>query len=228
MLGTRHRSLPSHTSKGQARTDLQLSELRFSSNWDPPAPHLMVNAYGVACACSFCAQMLPVSTAIQRSLSDKLKPYVSCLSPASIHSYSDRVHGLSAPVAAHKAGEARPSGSLLSGGSREQQSKCPAHTAIPRHPLMQRQCYSLPCVASQHHWQYHGKSKEDQSRGWTANRSSDLPSPPPPRQSAQGGERVFGQKKCTSSKSLPSLQPAYTGLKSHQTSQTTQVCNESC
>lgn len=135
VLGTGHRNFPSHTSKGRARTPLQLSEPGFSSNWDPPAPHLMVNAYGVARACSFCAQMLPVPIAIWRSLSDKLKPYVSCLSPASIHSYSDRVHGSNAPVAAHEAGEARPSGSLLSGGSREQQSERPARTAIPRqHP----------------------------------------------------------------------------------------------
>lgn len=131
LLGTGHSSFPSRASKGRGRTALHLSEPRFSSNRDPPAPHLMVNAYGAAHACSFCAQMLPISTAIRRSLSDKLKPYVSCLALASTHSYSDRLHGSNAPVAAHEAGEARPSGSLLSGGSGEQQSKRPARTGVP-------------------------------------------------------------------------------------------------
>lgn len=132
VLGTGHHSFPSHTSRGQGRAVLQPSELRFSINWDPPAPRLMVNSCGIACACSFCAQMLPISTPIQRSSSDKLKPYVSCLLSAYLHSDSDRVHGSDAPVAVHEAGEAQPSGLLLSGegSSREStqhvpQSACP-------------------------------------------------------------------------------------------------------
>lgn len=55
-----------HTFERTTRTDLQLSEPRFSSNWDPPASHLMVNAYSVARPCSVCAQILPVSNAIGR------------------------------------------------------------------------------------------------------------------------------------------------------------------
>lgn len=195
LLATKHHSLPSYTSKGRAKAVLQLSEPISSSHRDAPAPHLVVNAYGVARACSSCVQTLSASAAIRPRLSDKLKHYVSCLSPTPTHSYSDTVHSANARVAAHEAGETRPSGWLLSGGRGEQPSRHPARTAMPRHLLTQRQSCSLPCAASWHQWNHQGKSKEDQSRGWIANRSNDPHSHLPPRQSVQEGERVSGKIK---------------------------------
>lgn len=217
VLGTGHHSFPSHTSRGWGKAVLQLSELRFSINWDPPASCLMINSCGIACACSFCAQTLPISTPIQRNSSDKLKPYVSCLLSAYIH--SDRVHGSDAPVAVHEAGEAQPSGSLLSGASGEQQREHPAHIAVcmPHH------------VTSWHHQQHQEKGKE--SRGLTVRKKKRylaIPYPSLPWKLAQGGGKVFGKKKKKTKQekntSAKSLQPT----KSHQTSATTQLSTKSC
>lgn len=142
LLATKHHSLPSYTSKGRAKAVLQLSEPISSSHQDAPAPHLVVNAYGVARACSFWAQTLSASAAIRPRLSDKLKHYVSCLSPTPTHSYSDTVHSANARVAAHEAGEARLAAFRRERGAAEQapsaysNAQAPAHTEAEMQPAL--------------------------------------------------------------------------------------------
>lgn len=162
-------------------------------------------------------------------VSDRLKPYVSCLSSASTHSYSDRVHSSNAPVAAHEAGEAQPSGSLLSGGSGEQQSKRPARYSNPQAPAQHRGSATAHPVR---HPSIAGSIRERARRtGVEDGQQKDLASPQPLASSAVSSRRREGvRKKNPTPATYPCLllQPAYMVLKSDQTSQTTQICDESC
>jgi len=114
-------------------------------------------------------------------------------------------------VAAHEAGKEQPSGSLLSGGSGEQQSKHPARTVIPRSLLTQRQCSSPPCAASQHHWQYQGKSKENRCSGWMAKRFSD-----PLQAPHLLGSQVKEEKECLEKKMHQLKVPSFTAAVLHR------------
>lgn len=178
---------------------LQTSELRFSINWDPPAPRLMVNSCGIACACSFCAQMLPISTPIQRSSSDKLKPYVSCLLSAYLHSDSDRVHGSDAPVAVHEAGEAQPSGLLLSGeGSSRESTQHVPQSACPT--------VWLPDITGSIKERARREGAEDWQ--WKKKKKLAIPSHSLPWKLVQGGGRVVGKKTTTCQLRAPAFTTA--------------------
>lgn len=80
-----------------------------------------------------------------------------------------------------------------------------------------------------HQWHYQGKSHEDQSRAWIANRSNDPPAATCLLRSQFKKERECLEKqKCTSPESLPSLLPVYTAqISCVQTSWTMEICDES-
>lgn len=221
-----HCSFPSHVWKDKPEQISSWVSRDLVATGNPPASQLMVNAYSVARPWSFCAQMLPVSNAIGRlSLIGS-----NLMFPAFLRFHTQlqwQGAQFECSGGCTRAGEAQPSGSLLSGGSGEQQSKRPERYSSPEAPCSHRGSAAAhparhPSVADR----CQGKSKEDWSRGRRANRSSEPPAPC--LLGSQLKEERESYKKNPTPATYPCLllQPAYMELKSDQTSQTTQICDE--
>lgn len=111
-----------------------------------------------------CCPFQLLSEGVPLISSNLMSPAFSLLN---IRSDIDRVHSLDAPVAAHEAGEAWPSGSLLSGASGSCKA-CTLHVQKSPGPL---------CLASWHHQQYQGKGKAKGSSRWMLKKWNNPPAP---------------------------------------------------